>query len=124
VYIYIYIYINFLLIHFTSWSLLPSSWSFSSTILPLSPLPFSSEQLSAPLGIPPTLALQVSARLDTSSPTEARQDSPARKTSHIQATAFGIALLQLFRNHMKTKLHICYLYEERPRSSPYMFFGW
>ena len=42
------------------------------------PIPFSSEQAGAP-GFPPTLALQVFLRLDTFSPTEARQRSPASR---------------------------------------------
>jgi hypothetical protein len=41
------------------------------------PLPFSSEKLGYP-GHSPTLAHRVSVRLGASSPTEARQDSPAR----------------------------------------------
>jgi hypothetical protein len=61
-------------------------------------------------------------RLGTSSPTEARQGNPARRI-YVQATTFGIAPLQLFRTHMKTKLHICYIWVGRPRSSLCMFFG-
>jgi hypothetical protein len=43
------------------------------------PHPFFSEQVGVPMGTPPTLALQDSSRLGASSPTEARQDSPASR---------------------------------------------
>jgi hypothetical protein len=101
-------------IHFISQSLTPSQ-SVSPTIL----LWVGGDAAGYLL----TLVLQVSVRLGVSSPTEARQGSPAR-TNHTQATAFGIAPLQLFGTHMKTKLNICYICEGRPRSSLCLIFGW
>ena len=58
---------------------LPSSFSLLLLLLFLF-LPISSEWVGATLGIPPTLALQVCARIGTSSMTEARQGSPASRT--------------------------------------------
>jgi hypothetical protein len=66
----------FLIIHFTSCLLLPS-WSPLPTTLPPSLLLWNG---GGPLGIPnPNVALQVSERLGTSSPTEARQGSLDRR---------------------------------------------
>jgi hypothetical protein len=59
-------FILFLLSYFTIHSLLPF------TILPPFILSFSSEQVGAQLGIPPTLELQDSARVGSSSPTDTR----------------------------------------------------
>jgi hypothetical protein len=59
----------------------------------------------------PTLAYKVSARLGSSSPTKARKDSPVRERGSIDRPQIqGQSLLQLLGIHMKTKLHICYLY--------------
>jgi hypothetical protein len=77
-YIYLYMYTHthtyILLIHFISQSSLPQSF-----LHPSSPYPLSQWGSS---WVPPitTLALQVSARLGPSSPTGARQGSPARRT--------------------------------------------
>ena len=66
-----------LLIHFTSCSLPPPIILQSCTHLP--PSPFSRFTHTHP-GYPLTLALQFLVRPDASSPSEARQDSPARTT--------------------------------------------
>jgi hypothetical protein len=63
-------------------------------------------------GYPPNLALQVSVRLGASSPTEARQGSPVRRT-HIQNNPtyrqqhLGYPPFQLFETRMKAKLYLC-----------------
>jgi hypothetical protein len=64
-----------LLIHFTSYSV-PFS---SHNSFPQTP-PLSFEHVGTPWVFFPTLAHQVSVRLGTSSPIEARQGSPARRT--------------------------------------------
>jgi hypothetical protein len=86
-------------------------------LLTAPPLSHSFSQSSAlpPLllwAVPPSpasciLALQVSARVDTSSsPTEARHGSLARRTYPTDRQwLLGQLLLQLFGTHMKTKLH-------------------
>ena len=56
----------------------PSPGAPSNNSFPYTSLPYSSERVS--LGIFPTLEHQVSAGLGASAPTEARQDSPARRT--------------------------------------------
>jgi hypothetical protein len=61
-----------LLIHFISHSL-PASQAPPSSILPPHLLPFSSKQVGTPPEYIPTLVHQVSVRLGTSSPAEARQ---------------------------------------------------
>lgn len=67
-----------------------------------------------------TLAFQVSAtRLGASFPAETRHGSPAKTFLTCRQH-----LLQLFRTSMMIKLHICYMCTWRPRSSPWMFFGW
>ena len=74
---------------------------------------------------PPTLTYQVSEGLGASSPIEARQGSPARRTYPMyRLQLLRQSLLQLFVIYMKTKLHICYICVRRPKSSPRMFFGW
>lgn len=85
------------------------------TIFPPLPLLSSSDWVGAPWDFPSTnLALQVSARLGISSSIEVRQGGPVGRT---YSTAFGIALLQLLRTHVKVKPHICYIWSGRPRSS-------
>lgn len=72
----------------------------------------------------PTLAHQVSVGPGTFSPTEARQGHPAKRPlPHRQATAFWTSPCSSCLGHTKTKLHICYIYAGRPRSSPRLFFG-
>jgi hypothetical protein len=67
----------FLLVHFTSHSLA----SFQSPLPYSFPYPYSPSLLAdVPSGYPPTLALLVSERLGTSSLTQARLGSPARRT--------------------------------------------
>ena len=91
-----------------------------------SPIPTSHSPMSCWVspGYPHTPAFQVSVRLGASSPTEARQGSPPRRTYPTYRQQLWNSLLQLFETHMKTKLHICYIYVSRPRSSLCMFFGW
>jgi hypothetical protein len=80
---------------------------------------------SSPSGWGPLLVLQVPVRLGGSSPTEARQGSPARKTyPTYRQQHLGYLLLQLFRFHMETKLYICYICPGGLRSSLCMLFGW
>jgi hypothetical protein len=79
-----------------------------------------------PPGYLPTLGHKVSVGLGASF--SLTPDKAAQLEEHIPhtGTAFGITptLLQLFRTHMKFKLHICYICVGRPRFSLCMFFGW
>ena len=77
------------------------------TVPPLSPSPSPVRGCRSPEYSCPALAYHVSVGLGTSPPSETRQDR-WKNIVHKQAAAFGIALLQLFRTHMKTRLHICY----------------
>lgn len=100
-----------------------------SHLLPQSfPFPFSSGRVESHVGIPTTtLALQVSAQLSASSPTEATQDSPSRRTyptHRQQLLGLPPSHFQFFRIHMITKLHICYMYAGRTRSSLCVLFSW
>jgi hypothetical protein len=73
-------FVLFCFFHFTSCSL-SLSWSSPPTILSQFPYPFFSEWVgTCPLDIPSTLTLQASTRLGASSPTEAGQGSPAKRT--------------------------------------------
>jgi len=92
-----------LLIHFTSCSLPPPIHPLPQSFPPTPYLPpFSSEQGAG------QLAHQVSMKQGASSPTEARQGSPARRTyPTYKQQLLGQPLLQLFRTHIKMKLHIC-----------------
>lgn len=75
-----------------------------TTILP--PFP-SLLSMWAPCGYPDTLVLQVSARLGTSSPIEARQISLAKRTyATYKQQLLGQSLLQMFETHVKTKLSL------------------
>jgi hypothetical protein len=106
--------IIFLIIHFISCSLL-SSWLPSPTILPPPSIPFPSEMVEHPPSrYHQILVLQVSVKLDTSLPTEVSQGSLART---YRKYLLGKPLFQLLGNHMKTKLHICYIWTGRPRSN-------
>jgi hypothetical protein len=71
-----FIYFNLFTLHTTHCH--PPGYPLSQSF-PHPPLPFSSEGCEPP-GYPSTLALQVSARLGVSSPTEGRQSIPARRT--------------------------------------------
>ena len=78
----------------------------------------------SPLCIPQSCHFK-SARLGATSSTEASQGSPDRRTYPTYRQQLeGKLPLQLFRTHMKTKLHICYICVGRPRSNLCMFFGW
>ena len=71
--------------------------------------------MGAPLGIsPPTLVHQVSERLGTSSPTEARQGSPDLKNiSHIEATAFKTAPIPVVQDpHEEQVAHLLHMFGE------------
>ena len=107
-------FIQFLFLIFFSYSLyIPLTallWLPSVTILPRSPIPFSSEQVW------PTLELQVSSRLGPSSPTEARQGSPARRTYPCTGNSFWDSPHSNCSGSTKTKLHICLMCVERPKS--------
>jgi F0F1-type ATP synthase membrane subunit a len=87
--------------------------------------PFSLPTSLSPLNGTPTLALQVSVELGATSITENRQGNPARKTYPTDRQQLLVyPPFQLCRTHIKTKLHICYLCAERPKSNPCMLFGW
>jgi predicted membrane metal-binding protein len=90
-------------------------------------IPLTALVLFSPLSIPfnAIVALQVSAGLCTSSPTEASQGNPARRTyAMYRQQLLGQPPFHLFETHMKTKLHICYKSTGRPSSNPCMLFGW
>jgi hypothetical protein len=91
-----------LIIHFTPNSF-TLSWSFPYNP---SPTPFSSEQVRALLVI-------------------TRKGSPSRRIylTYRQQLS-GYPQFQLFGTHMKDRVHICYIYSGRPRSSLCMFFAW
>ena len=99
-----------LFFHFPS-CLLSSSLSPPLTILPWSPFPSLSGW--GPRGHPPF------ARLRASFPIEDRQGSPARRTY-----SFWIDRSPVVQDHMKFKLHICYIWTRRPMTTLYMFFDW
>ena len=115
------------LFFFFSFTLHPHSLPPSSHLLPHTFPYLPSPSLSGwelP-GYPSTLALQVCARLGTSSPNEARQGSSARRTYPMcRQQLLGQPPFQLFRTLMKNKMHICYICVGRPRSSLCVFFCW
>jgi hypothetical protein len=101
------------------------SHSSPPTIVPTSPVPFSYEWVGNHPGYLPALALQVSFSLGNSFLTKARQGSPARRIyPTYRKQLLRLPALQLFRTHMKTKLHICYICFGSPKFSMRMFFGW
>lgn len=71
----------------------------------------------------PMLALQVSALLGTLCPTESRQGSWPRRP-YPTGRQQWLLPFQLFRTHMKIKLHICYICLGRSRSILCILFGW
>jgi len=112
-----------LLIHFTYCSL-PPSWPTPLEILPSFPLPFSSERVRNPWVSPqPWHTKSLWGKMGATSPTEGRQSSQARGTYPTHRQLLRQPLLQLFGMNMKNKLHICYTWTGRPRSSQCMLFG-
>lgn len=59
------------------------------------------------LGIPPTLAHQVSANSDSSPPSEARQVSPVREQIPVRHQLQGQLFFSCWSIQMNTKLNIC-----------------
>lgn len=107
-----------LFINFISSSQFRSSWSPLTQFLLPSSFLFSSDRVESFPVYPPSLAHQVSSGRGTSSPIDPDRAAQPGEWIHRQATALGQLLLQLFRTHMTTELHICYICAGRPRSSP------
>jgi hypothetical protein len=112
----------FSLIHllYTPVIALPPSSTLSPTLSPqLSPSPpFLLREVEASHSYPPTLAYQVAVGLDTSSPIEARQNSPVRgkgPKGRQQSQRYPLLLL-LGNRHEKQAAHILHMCRRPPCS--------